>query len=102
MCSSHLPVTASLFDLHNQYSKEVFLNSEEPSAEIIQYKLAAGNYCSDALMIFISKVPFKSRKSDGIHRSFDWVGIVFVIDSSVSAHYGAIYNIVIINLVAFL
>ena len=96
------------FELHNQYSNELFFNNTQSFLNIIEYKnwlwgIIGGTIVGfHALMIFISEFPFK-RKERWSYIAL-WTGLVswFVIDSSVSAYYGAIYNILIINLFAFI
>lgn len=94
------------FDLHNEYTKDVFFNGNDFEPEILNLKnwlfgIIGGTIVGfHALMIMISENAFK-KKEKWAYQAM-WIGMIswFIIDSSISFYYGAIHNIVIINLVA--
>ncbi|MCB0707289.1 MAG: hypothetical protein KDC34_18360 [Saprospiraceae bacterium] len=95
-----------LFKLHNNYSQELFFNGQDFSPELLFFKnwlfgIIGGTIVGfHLLMIFISENAFK-KKEPWAYIAL-WVGLLswFIIDSSISIYYGAIYNVVLINLVA--
>lgn len=95
-----------IFDMYNGYTKEVFFDSAEFNPEVMRLKnwltgiIGATIVGFHVLMIMISENAFK-KKEPWAYRAM-WYGILswFIIDGSVSIYYGAIYNIVMINLVA--
>lgn len=94
------------FELHNEYTAEVFFDSEVMSDEVVRLKswlfgIIGGSIVGfHTLMIMISEYAFKRRERWAYWAL--WTGLLswFVIDSAVSWYYGAIHNIVLINLVA--
>lgn len=95
-----------VFELHNEYTKAVFLQSAEFVPEVLNLKnwlfgIIGGTVVGfHILMIMISENSFK-KKELWAYKAL-WLGLLswFVIDSGVSWFYGAIHNIIIINLVA--
>lgn len=95
------------FEMHNQYSAEVFFNGPM-SPEIIRFKnwlfgIIGGTIVGfHVLMIFISENAFLSKEKWAYWAL--WSGLIswFVIDSGISVYYGAIHNLVMINLVALI
>lgn len=96
------------FNLHNEYTKDVFFKSAEFHPEILALKnwlfgIIGGTIVGfHILMIMISENAFK-KKELWAYKAM-WFGLVswFIIDSSISIYYGAIHNVVLINLVALL
>ena len=96
------------FDLHNHYSQEVFFEGEAFSPEVLNLKnwlfgIIGGTIVGfHLLMIMISENAFK-RKEKWAYQTM-WLGLLswFIIDSSISFYYGAIHNIVLINIVALI
>ena len=94
------------FELHNDYTKAIFFAGEEFSPEILALKnwlfgIIGGTIVGfHLLMIYISENAFKD-KAPWAYQAM-WMGLLswFVIDSSISVYYGAIHNLVLINLVA--
>ncbi len=94
------------FDLYNGYSKEVFLDGQEFSPEVLNLKnwlcgiIGATIIGFAVLMIMISENAFKN-KEPWAYKTM-WIGLLawFLIDSGISMYYGAIHNVVMINLVA--
>jgi hypothetical protein len=97
-----------IFDLHNNGTKNVFFGGKDLSPEVLNLKnwlfgIIGGTIVGfHLLMVFISEYAFK-RKEKWAYWAF-WFGLLswFVIDSGISYLYGAIHNIVIINLVALI
>lgn len=96
------------FDIHNQYTKEVFLDGAEFSPEVLSLKkwlfgIIGGTIVGfHLLMIMISENAFK-RKEPWAYWAM-WMGLLswFVIDSSISIYFGAIHNVLLINMVALI
>ncbi len=95
-----------VFDLHNGYTKEVFLEGQEFPQNILYLKnwlfgIIGGTIVGfSVLMIMISENAFKNKEKWAYHAM--WLGILswFLIDSSLSIFYGAMYNVIIINIVS--
>ncbi|MEM8525137.1 MAG: hypothetical protein AAGG68_10855 [Bacteroidota bacterium] len=96
------------FDLHNHYTQEVFFQGADFSPEVLKLKnwlfgIIGGTIVGfHLLMILISENAFK-RKEKWAYRAM-WIGMLswFLIDSGISFYYGAIHNILIINLIALI
>lgn len=96
------------FALHNGYTKEVFFQGAALSTEVLALKnwlfgIIGGTIVGfHLLMIFISENAFKRQEPWSYWAM--WSGLLswFFIDSGISWYYGAIHNIVLINLVALL
>lgn len=96
------------FEMHNDYTKEVFFGGEELHEEVLKFKnwlfgIIGGTIIGfHALMIFISENAFR-KKEKWAYKAL-WFGLLswFLIDSSISVYYGAIYNLILINMVALL
>lgn len=94
------------FDMHNDYSRRVFFHNLPFSSDVLQFKnwlfgIIGGTIVGfHVLMLMISEYAFK-RNETWAYRAL-WYGLLswFLIDSSISYYYGALYNIVLINLVA--
>ncbi len=96
------------FAWHNYYTQEVFFAGQTFSPEVLALKnwlfgiIGASIFGFQLLMIFISEYAFK-RKEKWAFQAM-WMGLLswFLIDSGISFYYGAIHNIVLINLGALL
>ncbi|MEL7219753.1 MAG: hypothetical protein AAGJ93_00460 [Bacteroidota bacterium] len=96
------------FDIHNDYTSEVFFGATTLSPEVMRLKnwlfgIIGGTIAGfHILMVFIAENAFK-RKESWAYRAM-WAGMLswFCIDSGISIYYGAIHNVVLINLVALL
>ena len=94
------------FEIHNEYTMEIFFESNSFSNEVLALKnwlfgIIGGTIVGyHILMIMISEFAFKNKEKWAYNAL--WLGLIswFFIDSSISFYYGAINNIVIINLVA--
>ncbi len=96
------------FDLHNTYTEEVFFDGEAFAPEVLNFKnwlfgIIGGTIVGfHVLMVMISENSFK-QKEPWAYRAM-WYGLLswFVIDTAISLYYGAIHNILLINMVALL
>ena len=94
------------FEMHNSYTRDVFLNGREFEPHILELKnwlfgIIGGTIVGfHVLMIMISENSFK-KKEMWAYKAM-WYGLLswFVIDSGISIYYGAVHNVVLINLVA--
>lgn len=94
------------FELHNQYTRKVFLESAEFTTNLLALKnwlfgIIGGTIVGfHLLMIMISENAFKRREPWAYQAM--WLGLLswFLIDSGISLYYQAIHNIVLINLSA--
>ena len=97
-----------IFELHNQYTQEVFFSANEFDSDVIQLKnwlfgIIGGTIVGfHILMIMISENAFR-QKERWAYKAL-WLGLLswFCIDSGISVYYGAVHNVVMINLVALL
>jgi len=95
-----------VFKLHNNYTQNVFLGGEELTGDLLQFKnwlfgIIGGTIVGfHLLMIFISENAFKKKEKWAYQAMLYSLLIWFVIDSSISIYTGALYNVIIINLVA--
>lgn len=93
-----------VFDIYNNYTKDVFFNGDNFTPEVLQLKkwlfgIIGGMIVGfGIMMIQISENAFKD-KEPWAYRTL-WYGLLswFLVDSIVSFYTGAIYNIVLINL----
>lgn len=94
------------FEAHNTFTNEVFFEGNEMKEELLNYKnwlfgiIGATIVGYHILMIMISENAFKN-KEPWAYRAL-WFGLLswFAIDSGISIYYGAIHNVIMINLVA--
>ncbi len=94
------------FELHNSYTREIFFNGQEIQGDLLKFKnwlfgIIGGTIVGfHLLMIMISENSFK-KKETWAYRAM-WYGLLswFVIGSVISVYYGAIHNLILINLVA--
>lgn len=97
-----------IFDLHNEYSKSVFFNGEAFDENTLAFKnwlwgIIGGTIVGfHSLMVMISENAFK--KKEGWAYNAMWIGLLtwFFIDSGISLYYGAIHNVLMINMVALI
>ena len=94
------------FELHNEYTKDIFFQSNEFHPEVLNLKnwlfgIIGGTIVGfHVLMIMISENAYKN-KEPWAYKAM-WAGLLswFFIDSSISIYYDALYNVVLINLIA--
>ena len=97
-----------VFELHNGYTKDLFFNGNKFPPEVLKLKnwlfgIIGGTIVGfHFLMIMISENSFK-KKETWAYKAM-WLGLLswFCIDSCISIYYGAIHNVIIINLVALI
>lgn len=95
-----------VFDIYHDYTQKVFFEGQGFTEEVLQlqtwlFGIIGGSIVGfQVLMIIISEIPFK-RKERWAYWAM-WAGLLFWfgIDSGISLYFGAIHNIVIINLPA--
>lgn len=96
------------FDVHNHYTKDLFLGGSEFEPNMLAFKnwlfgIIGGTIVGfHTLMVMISEHSFK-KKERWAYKAI-WYGLLswFVIDSGISMYYGAIHNIILINMVALI
>ncbi|MEL6627728.1 MAG: hypothetical protein AAFU33_19010 [Bacteroidota bacterium] len=96
------------FEIHNHYTKEVFLNGSEFDTNILELKnwlfgIIGGTIVGfHILMVMISENAFK-KKEMWAYKAM-WYGLLswFLIDSGISIYYGAVHNVILINIVALI
>lgn len=94
------------FEMHNDFTREVFFQSDSFQPDVLKFKnwlfgIIGGTIVGfHLLMIMISEHAFK-KKELWAYQAL-WIGMLswFCIDSGISLYYGAIHNVVIINIVA--
>jgi len=94
------------FEVHNDYTREVFLGGKEFDPNILELKkwlfgIIGGTIVGfHVLMVMISEHAFK-KKENWAYTAM-WMGLLswFLIDSGLSLYHGAVHNVVLINLVA--
>ncbi len=94
------------FELHNNYTKDVFFGMEEFNPDVLKLKnwlfgIIGGTIVGfHILMVMISENAFK-KKEMWAYKAM-WYGMLswFLIDSGISLYYGAIHNVILINLIA--
>ena len=96
------------FEIHNEYTRDLYFQGAEIEGDVLKFKkwlfgIIGGTIVGfHALMIAISENAFK-RKEPWSYWAL-WIGLLswFLIDSSLSIYYGAIHNLLLINLVALI
>lgn len=94
------------FELHNDYTREVYFNSNDFNPDVLRMKnwlfgIIGGTIVGyHILMIMISENSFK-KKELWAYRAL-WFGLIswFCIDSGISIYYGAVHNVILINIFA--
>lgn len=97
---------ATVFEIHNSYTEQIFFQGKSMQGELLEFKnwlfgIIGGTVVGfHFLMIMISENAFKKKEKWAYHAL--WGGLLswFAIDSGISLYYGAIHNLVLINLVA--
>ncbi len=97
-----------VFALHNAGTQELFFQGQAITGDMLSFKnwlfgIIGGSIVGfHVLMVFIIIYPFRERQRWAWIAL--WAGLLswFVIDSGISAFYGAYYNILLINLVALI
>ena len=95
-----------VFEPHNNCTKEVFFNIREFNPDVLRLKnwlfgIIGGTMVGfHVLMIMISENSFK-KKEPWAYKAM-WLGLLswFLIDSGISVFYGAIHNVLLINIPA--
>lgn len=95
-----------VFKIHNEYTQDVFFGGNQFESNVLKLKnwlfgIIGGTIVGfHILMVMISENSFK-KKEPWAYKAM-WFAMLswFVIDSGISLYYGAIHNVVIINLVA--
>lgn len=99
---------SAVFEIHNNYTKEVFLNGNEYETNILEFKnwlfgIIGGTIVGfHILMVMISENAFKNKELWAYKAICYGMLSWFVIDSGISWYYKAIHNILLINLVALM
>ena len=94
------------FERHNAFSRQVFFEGAAFSPEILAFKnwlfgIIGGTIVGfHTLMLLISENAFKKKEPWAYQAMWYGIGSWFFIDSGISVYYGALYNVVLINLVA--
>ncbi len=97
-----------VFEIHNQYTRDIYFNGNAIPSDILRFKnlmfgIIGGTIVGfHVLMIMISENAFKNKET-WAHRAMCY-GILswFIIDSSISIYCGALYNVILINVVALI
>jgi len=95
-----------IFKPHNYYTQEIFFSGDAITGDMLQFKnwlfgIIGGTIAGfQLLIIFISENAFKNKEKWAYQAILYSLILWFVIDSSVSIYTGALYNVIIINLVA--
>jgi len=94
------------FEAYNSFTDELFFQGNEMNGALLNFKnwlfgIIGGTIVGfHILMIMISENAFKKREL-WAYRAL-WFGLLswFVVDSGITMYYGAIHNLIMINLVA--
>ncbi len=97
---------SQVFDLHNQYTQEVFFYGEIIEKDSLRFKnwlfgIIGGTIVGfHLLMLMIVIHPFKNKEKWSYWAL--WMGLLgwFLIDTAVSIYYKAYHNVLIINIPA--
>lgn len=96
------------FKMHNEYTKEIFFQETPLEGSLLFFKnwmfgIIGGTIVGfHFLMIMISENAFKKKEKWAYQALWGGLMFWFIIDSSISIYYGAIHNLVMINLVALI
>ena len=93
-----------LLEIHNDMTKESIFGGQDYSPEVMQLKnwlfgIIGGTIVGfHLLMIFISENAFKRKERWGYFAM--WIAMTswFLIDSSLSIYFGALHNVLLINI----
>lgn len=97
-----------LLEIHNEYTRDVFFGASEFTPEVLKLKnwlfgIIGGSIVGyHVLIIMVSENAFRKKEPWAFHAI--WISLLswFLIDSGISIYYGAIHNVVIINLAALI
>ena len=97
---------SQVFAYHNSFTSRIFFEEKIITGDTLAFKnwlfgIIGGTIVGfHVLMIFIAQNAFKNKEKWAYQAM--WAGLLswFLIDSGVSYYYGAIHNIVMINIVA--
>ena len=95
-----------IFEIHNEYTQKVFFESSEIQPDVLNLKswlfgIIGGTIVGfHILMVMISENSFKNKEPWAYKAMWFAMLSWFVIDSGISLYYGAIHNVIMINLVA--
>ena len=97
-----------VFEIHNEYTQDVFFDGNHFKPDVLGLKnwlfgIIGGTIVGfHILMVMISENSFK-QKEPWSYKAI-WLAMLswFIIDSGISIYYGAIHNVVLINLVALI
>jgi uncharacterized BrkB/YihY/UPF0761 family membrane protein len=95
-----------VFEVHNEYTRSIFFESNELQPDVLNLKnwlfgiIGATIVGFHVLMVMISENSFKKKEPWAYWALWFAMLSWFIIDSGISIYYGAIHNVVIINLVA--
>jgi len=96
------------FEMHNEYTRKVFFDGGIFTPEVLRLKnwlfgIIGGTIVGfHFLMIMISENAIRNKETWAYKTM--WYGLLswFVIDSGISIYYGAIHNVILINLIALI
>ncbi len=94
------------FKIHNDFTREVFFDGKEITGSLLLFKnwlfgIIGGTIVGfHFLMIMISENAFKKKEKWAYNALWGGLLFWFIIDSSISIFYGALYNVILINLFA--
>ncbi len=95
-----------VFKVHNEYTIAVFFQGQQLSPEVLALKnwlfgVIGGTIVGfHLLMIFISEYAYKRKETWAFWAMGTGLLSWFLIDSAISWYYGALHNIILINVVA--
>ncbi len=97
-----------LFQLYNSQLTKAFWQSAEMPEDVKEFKAfilgplggtIAGSFL---LQAFIAHIPFKRREKWAYNASVASLLLWFTVDSSVSLYHGAVFNVLLVNLVSLI
>lgn len=94
------------FEVHNDFTKDVFFHGNEFDSYTLAFKnwlfgIIGGTIVGfHVLMVMISEYSYKKKETSACNAI--WFGLIswFIIDIGRSLYYGAIHNVILINLAA--
>ena len=97
-----------LFELHNDHTEDIFNGGKEFQDSLLEFKnwlfgiIGATIVGFHILMVMISENSFKKREKWAYNAM--WFGLLswFLIDSAISIYYGALHNVILINIMALI
>jgi hypothetical protein len=97
-----------VFNLHNQGTEEIFFGGQELSPEVLQLKnwlfgIIGGTIAGyHMLAIYIINNAFIKKEKWAWDALLVGLLLWFIVDSSISIYYNALYNVYLINIVALI